>query len=101
MAKKKKVSKKKAPKNAPKKKAPKKKIGTPKGPGPFTADLNSIRTAIDRVREHVKRGHGQTATRMAAGGAGPDKADQLLKALDNAYAVMAAECCNLDQNCDF
>jgi hypothetical protein len=106
MAKKKPAKKKAAKKKAaPKKKAAKKKSAPKSAPkaavGPRTADLNSIRAAIAAVRDHVSNAHPQAAARRAAAAPGTEQADRLLENLDKAYALMMANCCNTDQNCDF
>jgi hypothetical protein len=94
VAKKKKAAKSKTAKKVAKKKAP-------KGPGRYTADLKSIRDAIDKVRKHLDAGQKYVEKRKAAGGAGSERAAQLLLKLGEAHAIVAAECCQADLNCDF
>ena len=94
------AKKKKAPKSKTAKKKSSKKMA-PKGPGRYTADFNSIRAAIDKVRKHVESGQKQVEKRAAAGGPGAEKAARILQKLGDAHAMMASECCQTDQNCDF
>lgn len=87
-----------AKKKAAKKKAAvkkKKKIAIP----PNLADLQSVRAAIDRVVAHINAGRPKKLA--AADVTAQDKADQLLKALGDARAMVASECCQSDQNCAF
>jgi hypothetical protein len=106
------VAKKKA--KAAKKKAAKKKTTKKKKKGAVpsnVANLKKIRAAIDDVVAYIEARRPKKIAAAAPAAAtaaapgepplAPDRAEQIVKKLGEARAMVASECCQSDQNCAF